>query len=274
MAPSKRKRTREAEDIIKLGTRLMKQQREFCRGGSRTGGDYDLIEKLDYTLAPQAEQQFLPYGLNGMPFTVAAKRLTANEKEYFRLLTGYGIAQYIREQLICQACLDDLTLRKEEACSEIDGKLVANDSEHDEILAHKYLNGAFPKHNVCEVFLEAMSIHLVIMKFHMVDPIIGKSIQATVVKQPAFFKKTGSCPNGRSHRTNLLGFMIHLLLSGENWVQETVTNVPSFKEMKIKAILYKYIFNLLIFLLFQNTKGPPYEQVQGLYALFVQQSKD
>uniref|UniRef100_A0A1B0BP49 Uncharacterized protein n=1 Tax=Glossina palpalis gambiensis TaxID=67801 RepID=A0A1B0BP49_9MUSC len=120
------------------------------------------------------------------------------------------------------------TLRKEEACSESDGKLVANDPEHDEILAHKKLKPEFPRHNVFDVFLKAMSMHLAIMKFHMVEPNISKRTQATIVKQLAFFKKTGSCPNGRSHRTNLLGFMIHLLLTDKNWVQETVTNLSSF----------------------------------------------
>uniref|UniRef100_A0A1B0BVX1 Uncharacterized protein n=1 Tax=Glossina palpalis gambiensis TaxID=67801 RepID=A0A1B0BVX1_9MUSC len=82
-----------------------------------------------------------------------------------------------------------------------------------------------------------MSMHLAIMNFHMVEPNIGKRTQATILKQLAFFKKTGSCPNGRSHLTNLLGFMIHLVLTGKNWVQETVTNEKScFKSArKIKS---------------------------------------
>uniref|UniRef100_A0A1B0AN36 Uncharacterized protein n=1 Tax=Glossina palpalis gambiensis TaxID=67801 RepID=A0A1B0AN36_9MUSC len=80
----------------------------------------------------------------------------------------------------------------------------------------------------CERSRGAMSIHLAIMKLHMIEPDIGKGTQATIVKQLAFFKKTGSCPNGRSHRTNLLGFKVHLLLTGKNWVQEKVENVSSF----------------------------------------------
>uniref|UniRef100_A0A1B0BRL9 Uncharacterized protein n=1 Tax=Glossina palpalis gambiensis TaxID=67801 RepID=A0A1B0BRL9_9MUSC len=92
MAPGRKKKTRQVEDVIKLGTRVMKRQLEFWGGRSRTVGDYDLIEKLDYTTPAQAEDEFLLYGLNGVPFKVAAKRLTVNEKEYFRLLTGCGIA--------------------------------------------------------------------------------------------------------------------------------------------------------------------------------------
>ncbi|KAL9918646.1 uncharacterized protein ACN427_000873 isoform 1-T2 [Glossina fuscipes fuscipes] len=153
MAPGRRKRTRPVEDVMKLGIRLMKRQLEFWRGESRTVGDYDLIKKLDYKTPAQAEDEFLPCDLNGVPYKVAARRLTANEAEHFRLLTGYGIAQYIREQLSCQACLSDLTLRKEETCSEVDGMLVANIQEHDEILANEDLEAEFPRLDVLNVFL-------------------------------------------------------------------------------------------------------------------------
>ncbi|KAL9914435.1 uncharacterized protein ACN2A1_001513 [Glossina fuscipes fuscipes] len=193
MAPARKTRTRTVEDVMKLGIRLTKQQIEFWGGASSTDDDYELIEKLDYTTPAQAEDEFLPYDLNGAPFKLAAKRLNANEAEYFRLLTGYGIAQYIRQQLRCQACLSDLKLRKEEACSEIDGKLVANEPEHKEILANKDLEPEFPRRNVLNIFLEALRIYLAIMKFHMVDPNIDKRTQETIMKQLAFFKKTGSC---------------------------------------------------------------------------------
>ncbi|KAL9889040.1 uncharacterized protein ACN427_008463 [Glossina fuscipes fuscipes] len=228
MAPGRRKKTRPVEDVMKLGTRLMKQQLEFRGGGSRTDKDYELIKNLNYKTPAQAEDEFLPYDLNGVPYKVAAKRLTVNEAEYFRLLTGYGIAQYIREQLNCQACLSDLTLTREEACSEIDGMLVAKIQEHDEILAKKHLEAEFPRLDVLNVFLEALGIYLGIMKFHMVERNIGKRTQATILKQLDFFKKKGSCPNGRNHRTNLLGFIIHLLLIDKNWIQEPVANVSSF----------------------------------------------
>ncbi|KAL9930445.1 uncharacterized protein ACN427_014906 isoform 1-T2 [Glossina fuscipes fuscipes] len=228
MAPSRRTKTRHVENIMKLGTRLMKQQLEFWGDGSTIDDDYELIEKLDYTTPAQAEDEFMPYDLNGVPFKVTANRLTVNEAEYFRLLTGYGIAQYIREQLNCQACLSDLTLTREEACSETDGMLVAKIQEHDKILANKHLEAEFPRLDVLNVFLEALGIYLGIMKFHMVERNIGKRTQATILKQLDFFKKKGSCPNGRSHRTNLLGFIIHLLLIDKNWIQEPVANVSSF----------------------------------------------
>ncbi|KAL9921791.1 uncharacterized protein ACN427_002659 isoform 1-T4 [Glossina fuscipes fuscipes] len=228
MAPGRRTKTRHVENIMKLSTRLMKQQLEFWGGESSSDDDYHLIEKLDYATPAQAEDEFMPYDLNGVPFKVAAKHLTVNEAEYFRLLTGYGIAQYIREQLNCQACLSDLTLTKEEACSEVDGMLVANIQEHDEILANKHLEAEFPRVDVLNVFLEALGIYLGIMKFHMVERNTVKRTQATIVKQLDFFKKKGSCPNGRSRRTNLLGFIIHLLLTGKNWIQKTVKNVSAF----------------------------------------------
>ncbi|XP_037896173.1 uncharacterized protein LOC119641517 isoform X1 [Glossina fuscipes] len=228
MAPGRRKRTRPVEDVMKLGTRLMKQQLEFWGGGSRTDKDYELIKNLNYKTPAQAEDEFLHYDLNGVPYKVAAKRLTLNEAEYFRLLTGYGIAQYIREQLKCQACLNDLTITKEEACSGIDGMLVANIQEHDEILANKNLEPEFPRLDVLNVFLEALGIYLEIIKFHMVERNIGKRTQATILKQLDFFKEKGSCRNGRSHRTNLLGSIIHLLLIEKNWIQKRVKNVSTF----------------------------------------------
>ncbi|KAL9890097.1 uncharacterized protein ACN427_009184 [Glossina fuscipes fuscipes] len=225
MAPARKTRRRPVEDVMKLSIRLTKQQIEFWGDGSTIDDDYELIEKLDYTTPAQAEEEFLPYDLNGVPFKVAAKRLTVNEAEYFGLLIGYGIAQYIRKQLKCQACLSDLTLTKEEACSETDGMVVAKIQEYEEILANKHLEPEFPRLNVLNVFLEATSIYLAIMKSHMVERNIGRRTQATIVKQLDFFKQTGSCPNGRSHRTDLLGFIIHLLLTGKNWVQQRVKNV-------------------------------------------------
>uniref|UniRef100_A0A1B0AKQ1 Uncharacterized protein n=1 Tax=Glossina palpalis gambiensis TaxID=67801 RepID=A0A1B0AKQ1_9MUSC len=59
--------------------------------------------------------------------------------------------------------------------------------------SNKDLEPEFPRRNVLNIFLEALSIYLAIMKFHMVDPNIDKRTQATIMKQLAFFKKTGSC---------------------------------------------------------------------------------
>uniref|UniRef100_A0A1B0BL65 Transposable element P transposase-like RNase H domain-containing protein n=1 Tax=Glossina palpalis gambiensis TaxID=67801 RepID=A0A1B0BL65_9MUSC len=100
--------------------------------------------------------------------------------------------------------------------------------EHDEILANKNLEPEFPRLDVLNVFLEALGIYLEIMKFHMVERNIGKRTQATILKQLDFFKEKGSCPNGRSHRTNLLGSTIHLLLIEKNWIQKRIKEHASF----------------------------------------------
>ncbi|KAL9921661.1 uncharacterized protein ACN427_002573 isoform 1-T2 [Glossina fuscipes fuscipes] len=63
MAPSKRTRTRSVEDIMKLGTRLLKLQLVFWGGGSSTDDDYHFVEKLDYKTPAQAEDEFVPYDL-------------------------------------------------------------------------------------------------------------------------------------------------------------------------------------------------------------------
>uniref|UniRef100_A0A1B0AUN9 Transposable element P transposase-like RNase H domain-containing protein n=1 Tax=Glossina palpalis gambiensis TaxID=67801 RepID=A0A1B0AUN9_9MUSC len=113
-----------------------------------------------------------------------------------------------------------------EICSaQWEGQKAVLTKEHDKILANKHLEAEFPRLDVLNVFLEALGIYLGIMKFHMVERNIGKRTQATILKQLDFFKKKGSCPNGRSHRTNLLGFIIHLLLIDKNWIQEPVANI-------------------------------------------------
>uniref|UniRef100_A0A1B0B0U9 Uncharacterized protein n=1 Tax=Glossina palpalis gambiensis TaxID=67801 RepID=A0A1B0B0U9_9MUSC len=108
------------------------------------------------------------------------------------------------------------------------GKISSAQGEGQKAMLTEDLEPAFSRRKVFIVFLEATSIYLTIMKFHMVERNIDKRTQATIVKQLAFFKKRNSYSNGRYHRTNLLGFIIHLLLTGKNWAQETVENASSF----------------------------------------------
>ncbi|KAL9915171.1 uncharacterized protein ACN2A1_001920 isoform 1-T2 [Glossina fuscipes fuscipes] len=230
IAPMQGKCTRPTTEIMKLVNRLIKSQIDFWGSGYSTTDDYHLIEKMDYRTAEhQAEDKFLPFGLDGVVFDdILTGEVTEEEEDYIRLLTGYGIAQYIREQVRCQECLEDLTQRKEDACSQITDDIVANDPRDDVILAHEYLEPEFPKPKVYAAFCDACDIYKSIMQKHMVEANIGKRVQATIVARLAFFREAGSCTNGRSHRTNLLGFIINLLLIGKNWVQPTVTNVSSF----------------------------------------------
>ncbi|XP_037899387.1 uncharacterized protein LOC119643950 [Glossina fuscipes] len=230
IAPMQGKCTRPTTEIMKLVNRLIKSQIDFWGSGYSTTDDYHLIEKMDYRTAEhQAEDKFLPFGLDGVVFDdILTGEVTEEEEDYIRLLTGYGIAQYIREQVRCQECLEDLTQRKEDVCSQLTGDIVANDPRDDVILAHEYLEPEFPKPKVYAAFCDACDIYKSIMQKHMVEANIGKRVQATIVARLAFFREAGSCTNGRNHRTNLLGFIINLLLIGKNWVQPTVTNVSSF----------------------------------------------
>uniref|UniRef100_A0A1B0C022 Uncharacterized protein n=1 Tax=Glossina palpalis gambiensis TaxID=67801 RepID=A0A1B0C022_9MUSC len=83
------------------------------------------------------------------------------------------------------------------------------------------------KPEVCDAFRNACDIYKFIMLNHMVEENIGKRLQAIILARVAFFREAGSCPNGSSHRRNLLGFMTNLQLTGENWVQATIKNVSS-----------------------------------------------
>uniref|UniRef100_A0A1B0BNL4 Transposable element P transposase-like RNase H domain-containing protein n=1 Tax=Glossina palpalis gambiensis TaxID=67801 RepID=A0A1B0BNL4_9MUSC len=86
-----------------------------------------------------------------------------------------------------------------------------------EIIAHKYLEPEFAKPKVYDAFHNACDIYKFVILNHMVEANIGKRLQATIVARLAFFREASSCPDGRSHRTNLLGFIINLLLIGDNW---------------------------------------------------------
>uniref|UniRef100_A0ABK9NG90 Uncharacterized protein n=1 Tax=Glossina morsitans morsitans TaxID=37546 RepID=A0ABK9NG90_GLOMM len=85
-----------------------------------------------------------------------------------RLVTGYGIARYFRDQLNCQHCLRHLTEEKDDFCEEVHGEQVAKDESNSLTLSSTYLEEAFSKLEVnaaldheYDVFYAAMNKHMV-----------------------------------------------------------------------------------------------------------------
>uniref|UniRef100_A0A1B0A605 Thioredoxin domain-containing protein n=1 Tax=Glossina pallidipes TaxID=7398 RepID=A0A1B0A605_GLOPL len=73
-----------------------------------------LIETLDYQIQEEAEEASRPFGRDSVAYKdVTDKPTNPQHVEYFRLLTGYGVAKYIRKQEKCQQCLVDRPYSKE-----------------------------------------------------------------------------------------------------------------------------------------------------------------
>uniref|UniRef100_A0ABK9NGG0 Uncharacterized protein n=1 Tax=Glossina morsitans morsitans TaxID=37546 RepID=A0ABK9NGG0_GLOMM len=201
ITPSQKKRTRPAPQILQLITRLVESQMEFWGNGRITTDDYHAINVLNYTMEDPAAEEFLPYGLEGVAFdNVAAGVIAKNEEDYIWLLMDYGIAQYIREQLRCEACLNDLSKRIADE----------NDLKDIVITAYEYLAPEFGKAQVYEAFYSACDIYKTVLQDHMMAKNIGKRLQAITIERVALFRKAGSCNNGVTHQTNLLVFVIYL----------------------------------------------------------------
>lgn len=114
--------------------------------------DYHLMENLNYRIQERAEEKFRPLGLGGVVYRdLVTGWLNAKHEDYFRLLTGYGIAQYIREQLRCQPCFDDLTIRKEGACKKVDDNIVSKNKQDNDILTYEYLEAVSPERSTCSI---------------------------------------------------------------------------------------------------------------------------
>ncbi|KAL9874221.1 uncharacterized protein ACN427_012783 isoform 2-T6 [Glossina fuscipes fuscipes] len=126
-------------------------------------------------------------------------QINGKEADYIWLLMGYGIAQYIHEQLHCQACLE--VMKKEDA----------NDPRDFVIKTHKYLKSEFAKPEVYDAFHNDFDLYKFVILKHVVERDIDKRLQATIGARVAFFREAGSCNNGVTHRTNLLGFVINFL---------------------------------------------------------------
>ncbi|XP_037891023.1 uncharacterized protein LOC119638353 [Glossina fuscipes] len=100
MAPTYRKRRRTEHEFEVLVQRLMAKQREYWRQQDGTIGDYDLVETLDYRIQKQAEQEFRPLHLDGAKYkNVTARRRTLQHTRYFRVMTGYAVGKYIRDEV-------------------------------------------------------------------------------------------------------------------------------------------------------------------------------
>ncbi|KAL9912497.1 uncharacterized protein LOC119639848 [Glossina fuscipes] len=76
----------------------------------------------------------------------------------------------------------------------------ANDAGDLPSETHQYLEPEFAKPEVYDAFRTACIIYKSVRLKHKVERDIGKRLQARV----AFFREAGSCPDGRSHRRNLL----------------------------------------------------------------------
>uniref|UniRef100_A0A1B0FDG4 eRF1 domain-containing protein n=1 Tax=Glossina morsitans morsitans TaxID=37546 RepID=A0A1B0FDG4_GLOMM len=216
IAPSSRKRTRSSWHILKLIRRLVAAQTDLWDNGGHID-DYHVINNVDPSLEDPVEE-FLPYSLDGKAFdNVARGTISNDEEEYVALLTAYCIEQYIRDQLHCDACLADLTK-----------PAVDKNDFRDCVIEVWYLVHVFAKPEAYQAFYNACDTYKAVLMDRMTTKQIGERLQATMLKRVAFFSEAGSCKNGRSHRTNLLGFTIHLMLFGRNWVQEPVANVAAF----------------------------------------------
>ncbi|KAL9919083.1 uncharacterized protein ACN427_001398 [Glossina fuscipes fuscipes] len=185
--------------IAAIVDKMMSFQLSKWRTGFRTDDDFFLIKVMNYRIKVQVEEEFEPFDQDGVPFEDLNIHHIKNDlflKVVLKLLTKYGIDGYIRKQLTCQDCLRDLTRKKEDICEEVH-----------------------------TVFQEAYTIYHSVMQERMVEQNIGKRIQATVVSRLDFFRAAGSCNNGSSHRINLLGYILFILLTGKNFTDPRGPNI-------------------------------------------------
>lgn len=165
-------------------------------------------------------EKFIPYEIGGKILrNLIIITMPNKEKVHRRLFTACAIARFIDEELCCAACLKDLTVEKNRLCKEdpdfINGLRALN--VHDNVtVCSMYLKPAFAKEEVHEAFDGAYALFHATMHQQFNKLNIGRRLQATVVDRFDFFKKSGSCANGAVHRTNLLGYVIFLLLNRVN----------------------------------------------------------
>ncbi|KAL9917709.1 uncharacterized protein ACN427_000365 isoform 1-T1 [Glossina fuscipes fuscipes] len=114
-------------------------------------------------------------------------QLRNKEETYLRLITGYGITRYTREQLGCQDCLNDLNQEGKDNCEEV---------------SKSTRRSTMPTTSMTQ---------------RMEERKIGKRLQATVVVRFAFFREAGSCSSCSIRRIDLLRYVLFTLLTGKNF---------------------------------------------------------
>lgn len=86
-----RMRSRSSSKIMELVERLKNLQLSKWSAGFRSDDNYFLIDEMSYKLKAGAEQEFVPYGLDGEVFSdLILNKLTNREEEHRRLLTVYA----------------------------------------------------------------------------------------------------------------------------------------------------------------------------------------
>uniref|UniRef100_A0A1A9V4C7 Uncharacterized protein n=1 Tax=Glossina austeni TaxID=7395 RepID=A0A1A9V4C7_GLOAU len=219
MAPTFQKRTRSATDIKKLAERLQKAQMNFWGSGQTTTDNHFLIETLDYQIqeeAEEAEEAFRPFGRDSVAYKDVTDKPIPQHVEYFRLLTGYVVAKYIRKQEKCEQCLADLTIPKRRACRKERNRIVTRNVHDNIIVTSRCLKSEFCREHVHAAFNEAYEILYNTIEEHMPDLKIGERIQETIADQVPFFKGKGTCTSD-DHRRNLPTYVIKFVLKGKNF---------------------------------------------------------
>ncbi|XP_037890973.1 uncharacterized protein LOC119638308 [Glossina fuscipes] len=211
-----------------LFARLRNVQEECWAEGIEQKDDYLLIEKLLYELEAPANEddEFEPFAPDGDIFeNLITQPLSRKLEESLRLLTGYGIARYIREQLHCEECLQEFTMNEDTFCYLKQGRKVARNKLNSLTWVSKYLKPDLPTEEVNEAFQRAYKIFYATIRQYMTAKKIGMRLQATVIERVPFFRRPGLCSRSELHRRNLLGFLLITLLSGTNFREKIDTNI-------------------------------------------------
>ncbi|XP_037897807.1 uncharacterized protein LOC119642654 [Glossina fuscipes] len=208
------RKCRSSTNIMALIARLRNVQEECWAEAVEKKDDYLLIEKLLYELeAPAIFENLIVQPLN------------RNLEESLRLLTGCGIARYIREQLHCEECLQEFTLNEDAFCYLKQGRKVARNKLNSLTWVLKYLKPDLPTEEVNEAFQRAYEIFYATMKQYMTAKKIGMRLQATIIERIPFFRRPGLCSRSELHRRNVLGFLLITLLSGVNFREKMDTKI-------------------------------------------------
>uniref|UniRef100_A0A1B0C3M5 Uncharacterized protein n=1 Tax=Glossina palpalis gambiensis TaxID=67801 RepID=A0A1B0C3M5_9MUSC len=90
--------------------------------------------------------------------------LSRNLEQCLRLLTGCGIARYIREQLHCEECIQEFTMNEDTFCYLKQGRKVARNKLNSLTWVSKYLKPDLPTEEVNEAFQRAHASRVAMLK--------------------------------------------------------------------------------------------------------------